>query len=86
MKRQEMSVANRQLIPYYSCGSSLIRDSQRFRSTSSAAWFGSGADYSYKIAGAVRQTDSETRTEAAALGRQSVSSVLAEDCFAARVP
>lgn len=79
-------MANRRLIPYYSCGSSLIRDSQRFLSKSSAARFGSGADYSYKAAGAVTQTDSETRGEAAASGRQSVSSIRAEDCSAARGP
>lgn len=54
----------------YSWGSSLIRDSQRCLSTSSAAWFGSGADYCYKSAGAVRQTDRETHREAAALARQ----------------
>lgn len=69
-----------QLMPYYSYGSSPIRDSQRFLSKSSTAWFGCGADYSYKAAGAVTQTDSETRKEAAAPGRHSVSSV---PCFAA---
>lgn len=70
----------------YSWGSSLIRDSQRCLSTSSAAWFGSGADYYYKSAGAVRQTDRETHREAAELARQSVSSVRAENCFAVRSP
>lgn len=72
-----------QLIPYYSYGSSPIRDSQRFLSKSNTAWFGCGADYSYKAAGAVTQTDSETRKGTAVLGRQTVSSVRAEDCFAA---
>lgn len=37
-------------------------------SSSGAAWFGSGADYSYKSAGAVRQTDRQRDT--VALGRQ----------------
>ena len=49
-----------------------------------AAWFGSGADYSYKTAGAVKQTGSETHGEAAAPGGQSVSPVLAGDCFLQR--
>lgn len=42
-------------------GCSLIKDSQGFLSTSRAAWFGSRADYSYKAAGAVRQTDMQVR-------------------------
>lgn len=62
-------MANRRLIPYYSCGSSLIRDSQRFLSKSNAAWFGLRADYSYKASGAVTQTDSETHREGCGAGQ-----------------
>lgn len=67
-------MANGRLIPHYSCGSSLIRDSQRFLSTSSTARFDSGPDYTYKTAGAARQTDSETRGEARGSG-QAVSAL-----------